>query len=72
MRRYRFLREALEELEDTIAYYERSQPGLGEVFGREVERVLAITARFAEMGAPVEDLPPALNVRRGGRLPGRP
>jgi toxin ParE1/3/4 len=62
--RLRFLREALVEYEDAIEYYERAQSGLGDTFIRDVEEVLALTLEFPEMGAPVEDTPPELNVRR--------
>jgi toxin ParE1/3/4 len=61
---YRFLRDALEEYEDAIEYYERAQAGLGETFIHDVERVLAVTLEFPEMGSPVVDTPPELNVRR--------
>ena len=64
MRRYRFLREALEEYEDAVSYYERARSGLGDTFVREVERVIELTLEFPEMGAPVADTPPELGVRR--------
>jgi toxin ParE1/3/4 len=60
----RFLAEALVEYEDAIEYYERAQSGLGDTFIRDVEEVLALTLEFPEMGAPVADTPPELNVRR--------
>ena len=64
MNRYRFLREALSEYEDAIEYYERAQAGLGDTFIQDVERVLAVTLEFPEIGPPVADTPPALGVRR--------
>jgi plasmid stabilization system protein ParE len=64
VKRYRFLREALEEYEDAVSYYERARSGLGETLVREVERVIALTLEFPEMGAPVADTPPELGVRR--------
>lgn len=62
--RYRFLREALEEYEDAVSYYEGARSGLGETFANEVDRVIALTLEFPEMGAPVVDTPPELGVRR--------
>ncbi len=62
--RLQFLAEALVEYEDAIDYYERVQSGLGDNFIRETEEVLALTLEFPEMGAPVEDTPPTLGVRR--------
>jgi toxin ParE1/3/4 len=62
--RYRFLREALEEYEDAVSYYEGARSGLGETFANEVDRVIALTLEFPEMGAPVMDTPPELGVRR--------
>lgn len=64
MKRYRFLYEALVEYEDAIEYYERAQSGLGETFSRDVEEVIALTLEFPDMGSPVADTPPELNVRR--------
>lgn len=71
MKRYRFLREALEEYEDAISYYEdaisyyeNARSGLGHRFADEVERVIALTLEFPEMGAPVAGTPPELRVRR--------
>lgn len=64
MTRYRFLREALSEYEDAIEYYERAQAGLGETFIHDVERVLAVTLEFPEIGSPVPDTPSELDVRR--------
>jgi plasmid stabilization system protein ParE len=62
--RYRFLREALEEYEDAVSYYEGARSGLGETFADEIDRVIALTLEFPEMGAPVVDTPPELGVRR--------
>jgi plasmid stabilization system protein ParE len=62
--RYRFLREALEEYEDAVSYYEGARSGLGETFANEVDRVIALMLEFPEMGAPVVDTPPELGVRR--------
>jgi plasmid stabilization system protein ParE len=62
--RFRFLVEALSEYEDAIEYYERAQSGLGDTFIQDVERVLAVTLEFPEIGSPVADTPPDLNVRR--------
>lgn len=64
MKRYQFLSEALVEYEDALEYYERAQTGLGETFSREVDRVLALTLEFPEMGSRVVDTPPELQVRR--------
>lgn len=64
MKRYRFLDEALFEYEDAIEYYERAQSGLGETFSRDIEEVIALTLEFPDMGSPVADTPPELNVRR--------
>lgn len=64
MTRYRFLREALVEYEDAIEYYESAQAGLGNTFIRDVERALASTLEFPEIGFLVSDTPPDLNVRR--------
>ena len=64
MKRYRFLREALDEYEEAITYYERRRAGLGETFVRDVDRVIALTLEFPEMGAPVMNTPPDLSVRR--------
>ena len=64
MRRYRFLREALEEYEDSVAYYERARAGLGQRFAGEVEHLIALILEFPEMGALVEGTPPDLGVRR--------
>ena len=64
MNRFRFVRAALDEYEDAIEYYERAQAGLGDTFVRDVERVLAVTLEFPEIGARVADTPPELNVRR--------
>jgi toxin ParE1/3/4 len=64
VKRYRFLREALEEYEDAVLYYERARSGLGHRFVDEVDRVIALTLEFPEMGAPVADTPPELGVRR--------
>jgi plasmid stabilization system protein ParE len=61
---YRFLREALDEYEDAIEYYERAQSGLGDTFIRDVEHVLAVTLEFTEIGVLVADTPAELNVRR--------
>jgi len=54
VKRYRFVREALDEYEDAVTYYERTRSGLGDTFAREVERV---TLEFPEMGAPVTNTP---------------
>jgi toxin ParE1/3/4 len=62
--RYRFLREALEEYEDAVSFYEGARSGLGETFADEVDRLIALTLEFPEMGAPVMDAPPELGVRR--------
>jgi plasmid stabilization system protein ParE len=62
--RYRCLREALEEYEDAVSYYEGARSGLGETFADEIDRVIALTLEFPEMGAPVVDTPPELGVRR--------
>lgn len=64
VKRYRFLREALEEYEDAVSYYESVRTGLGDKFADEVDRALALTSEFPEMGAPVADTPPELGVRR--------
>lgn len=64
MKRYRFLREALEEYEEAVTYYERRRTGLGDTFIQEVDRVIALTLEFPEMGAPVTNTPPDLGVRR--------
>jgi toxin ParE1/3/4 len=64
VKRYRFLREALDEYEEAITYYERRQAGLGDTFVRDVDRVIALTLEFPEMGAPVANTPPNLGVRR--------
>jgi toxin ParE1/3/4 len=61
--RFRFLREALDEYEDAIEYYERAQASLGDTFIRDVERLLAVTLEFPAIGSPVADTPPELNVR---------
>jgi plasmid stabilization system protein ParE len=57
VKRYRFLREALEEYEDAVSYYERARSGLGVTFTDEVERVIALTLEFPDMGALVADTP---------------
>jgi plasmid stabilization system protein ParE len=64
VKRYRFLREALEEYEDAISYYENARSGLGHRVADEIEHVIALTLEFPEMGAPVADTPPELRVRR--------
>ncbi len=64
MKRYRFLREALEEYEDAVSYYEGARSGLGDRVADEVDRVIALTLEFPEMGAPVTETPPELGVRR--------
>jgi toxin ParE1/3/4 len=64
VKRYRFLREALEEYEDAVSYYERVRFGLGDTFVSEVERVIELTLEFPEMGTLVADTPPELGVRR--------
>jgi plasmid stabilization system protein ParE len=64
VKHYRFHREALDEYEDAIAYYERARPGLGESFILEVDRTIALTLEFPEIGAPVADTPPELGIRR--------
>ena len=64
MTQYRFLTEALIEYLDAIEYYERAQPGLSDAFIRDVENVLASTLEFPEMGSPVKDTPPELNIHR--------
>jgi plasmid stabilization system protein ParE len=61
---YEFLREALQEYEDAILYYELARPGLGDGFVREVEAALALTLEYPEIGTPVADTPPELKVRR--------
>ncbi len=61
---FRFLSEALQEYEDAIEYYERSQPGLGETFMHDVERALAVTLEFPEIGPLVEGMPPGTSLRR--------
>lgn len=61
---YRFIREALDEYEDAIEYYERAQPGLGQRFIEDVERVLALTLEFPDIGTVVPDMPLDLDVRR--------
>jgi toxin ParE1/3/4 len=62
--RHRFLREALEEYEDAIAYYELLRPGLGASFILDFEQVLDATLEFPEMGQLVEGAPPELGIRR--------
>lgn len=47
--------EAIAELEESVAYYERRQPGLGLAFLREVEASVAFAAKH-----------PAGGERRGG------
>ena len=64
MKRYRFLRQALEEYEDAVSYYESARSGLGETFADEVDHVIALTQELPEMGALVADTPPELGVRR--------
>ena len=64
VKRNSFLREALEEYEDAVSYYERARSGLGATFVREVERVIALTLEFPAMGSPVVDTPSELGVRR--------
>jgi len=64
VKRYSFLREALEEYEDAVSYYERARSGLGVTFVREVERVIALMLELPAMGSPVIDTPPELGVRR--------
>ena len=64
MKRFRFLREALEEYEDAISYYEGARSGLGDKFADEVDHVIALTLEFPDMGAPVADAPLELGVRR--------
>lgn len=64
MKRYRFLHEALVEYVDAIEYFERTQTGLGATFIREVDRAVALTLRFPDMGSLVPDTPPELHVRR--------
>jgi plasmid stabilization system protein ParE len=54
----------LSEYEDAIEYYERARVGLGDTFAQDVERVLAVTLEFPEIGSAVTDTPPELNVRR--------
>jgi toxin ParE1/3/4 len=50
--------------EDAIAYYESLRAGLGESFIPEVDRLIATTLEFPQMGAVVEGTPPELGVRR--------
>jgi len=63
VKHYRFIDEALREYEDAVEYYER-ESGLGDVFIREVDRVLDLTLQFPEMGSLVLNTPPELRVRR--------
>lgn len=46
------------------AYFEQVRAGLGDTFIQYVERVLAVTLEFPEIGSPVTDTPPELNIRR--------
>ena len=64
MKRYRFLREALEDYEDAISYYESVRSGLGDTFVRDVDRVIALMLELPAMGSPVADTPLELGVRR--------
>lgn len=64
MKRHRFLRDALVEYEEAVEYYERAQSGLGETLIREIDRVIALTLRFPDMGSLVANTPPELGVRR--------
>jgi plasmid stabilization system protein ParE len=61
---HRFLREALEEYEDAIAYYERLRSGLGASFILDFDQVIATTLEFPEMGPLVEGAPAHLGIRR--------
>ena len=64
MKAHRFLREALEEYEDAIVFYEKLRPGLGASFILDVDQVIATTLEFPEMGTPVEGTPLDLGIRR--------
>jgi plasmid stabilization system protein ParE len=64
VKRYQFLPEALVEYEDAIEYYEHAQTGLGDTFIRQVDRAIALTLEFPDMGAVVAGTPPELIVRR--------
>ena len=44
--------EALEELEETAAWYEACRPGLGLEFTAEIERVMAAIAERPQLDAP--------------------
>lgn len=41
---------ARRELEETIDYYNAERPGLGREFREEVQRVIALLARFPRLG----------------------
>jgi len=43
---HRFLREALEEYEDAIVFYEKLRPGLGASFILDFDQVIATTLEF--------------------------
>jgi hypothetical protein len=52
VKRHRFLREALEEYEDAIAYYEKLRPGLGASFILDFDQAIAMTLEFPETARP--------------------
>ena len=64
MKTHRFLREALEEYEDAVVYYETLRPGLGASFILDFDRAIATTLEFPEACALVEGTPAHLGVRR--------
>jgi toxin ParE1/3/4 len=53
MTRTAFHPAARRELEEAIDYYNAERPGLGREFREEVQRVIALLARFPRLGQPV-------------------
>lgn len=59
----RFLPEAATEFEQSAAFYEAAQSGLGRVFADEVERVVDRITRFPDSGSPMGNIVRAALVR---------
>lgn len=60
----RVLPEALVEIDETIAYYEEQQPGLGIAFFLEIEATLALATEMPGVGAPVHEAPEGQPIRK--------
>lgn len=51
---YEFHPDAEEEFIEAAAYYERSVPGLGERFAREVQHTIEQVLKYPEIGFPID------------------